>query len=143
MAKADRYISGDIVYLSKKHYCPECGAELKTVKVSKEIDPDSNEAKEMPKMFSKTIVGSRGVKFRRYNYAGDTTYVWKEFECEKCSRHLTVDEMKEIEEVSDGEEIEQSPEEIKRIKRKNLIYNIILPIAILALAAIIKFFVKE
>ncbi len=140
MAHGIQYINKDAAYMAKKHFCPDCKTELKKVKVSKVINSSSEEAKEMPKMFSRTIVGSRGIKFRKFNYMGDIKYVWKEFECDSCHRHFTVEEMKELEGVKTPEAKELSPEELKRIKIKRLLFNKILPIAIIALIAIISYF---
>lgn len=134
MAHGIRYINNDIAYVSKKHFCPDCKCELRKVEVSKVVNSDSDEAKNMPKMFSKTRIGSRGIKFRSYNYIGDIKYVWKEFECDICHRHFTVEEMKKIEGMS-LESKERAPEEIKKIKIKRFIFNKVLPAIILILIA--------
>ena len=97
----------------------------------------------MPKMFSRTIVGSKGFKFRNYNYAGDITYIWKEFECNTCHRHFTIKEMKEIEGIKNSETQALSSEEIRKINRKKLIFNRILPIAFILLIVIIHYFVTR
>lgn len=138
MVHGVRYIGKDAIYLSKKHYCPDCKTELKKVNVSKVLNSNSEEAKNMPKILSRTIIGSRGIKFRNYNYLGNIKYVWKEFMCKNCHRHFTVEEMKEIEGVSTVKAEELSPEERKRIQRKKLIFNTILPLIILILIAIIR-----
>jgi hypothetical protein len=143
MAHGVQYVNQDIGYMSKKHYCPDCKCELKKVNVSKIINSGSEEAKNMPKMFSKTRIGIRGIQFRSYRYVGDIEYIWKEFDCENCKRHFTVEEMKEIEGISSPEVQERSPEEIKKIKIKKLIFNKILPIAILILIGIIYKLVFE
>ena len=143
MANGIRYINNDILYMSKQHFCPDCKCELKKVKVSKIVNSNSAEANDMPKMFSKTRIGARGVKFRSYNYVGDTKYVWKEFECENCHRHFTVEEMKEIEGLTSHTN-EKTPEELKRIKIKQLIFNKILPAIILIIIALVyRFFLKK
>lgn len=146
MPHAIQYVSQDIVYMSKPHYCPDCGDPLKKVKVSRVVNSGSDEAKDMPQMFSKTRVGARGVQFRSYRFVGDVKYVWKEFECERCHRHLTVEEMMQIEGVTDTaapeKAAEKSPEELRRIKIKKLIFNKILPFVILALIAVICHYVK-
>lgn len=137
MAHAIRYINKDSSYLSQKHYCPDCQSVLKKIKVSKVMNSNSQEAADMPKMFSKTRVGIGRVKFRRYNYVGDVEYIWNELECEICNRHFTVEEMKKIEGVAMANLHERSPEEIKKIKQKKLLFNTILPIIILILIAIV------
>ena len=143
MVHGVQYINLDATYMAKKHYCPDCKCELKKIKVSKIVNSGSEEAKDMPKMFSKIRIGSRGVQFRSYYFVGDIKYVWKEFECDCCHRHFTVEEMKEIEGISTPDVQERSPEEIKKIKIKKLIFNKILPIVILILIAIIYKFVFE
>ena len=143
MANTIQYINKDSAYIAKKHYCPVCNSELKKVNVSKVINSGSEEAKDMPKMFSSTVIGSRGVKFRSYKAVGDVKFVWKEFDCESCNRHFTVEEMKEIEGITQNETQERSPEEIKKIKTKKLLFNKILPFAILALIAIISYFLTK
>lgn len=143
MPHAVQYINNDPIYMAKKHYCPDCKCELQKVKVSKVVNSSSDEAKDIPKLFSKTVVGSRGVKFRRYNYIGDVKYVYKEFECEKCGRHFTVDEMKKIEGVDDVPPEELSPEEQRKIKIDRFIFNKVLPVAVLILIAVIYHFIKK
>lgn len=135
-----QYINKDSIYLAKKHYCPDCKCEVKKVKVSNVANDASEEDKDLPKMFSKTLIGSKGIKFRTYNYIGDTTYVWKEFECEKCRRHFTVEE---IEGIADSQPQERSPEEIKKIKIKKLIFNKVLPISIVILIAVLQYFLEK
>ncbi len=143
MAHAVMQVSEDIVYLSKKHFCPSCNSELKKVKVSKIVNSASEEAKNMPKMFSRTHIGSRGIKLRSYKFIGDVKYIFTEFECETCKRHFTVEEMKKIEGVLPDVTEERSPEEEKRIQRKRFIFNKVVPIVILILIALIRFIVSK
>lgn len=69
----------------KKHFCPACNERLRIIKVSRIINSKSEEAKD-------------------YNFhtldnymIGNVKFVWKEFQCPKCKRQFTIDEMKQIE----------------------------------------------
>ena len=97
MAHSIVYVRQDMTYLPKQHVCPACKTELNKVQVSKVLRSGSEEDKNMPKMFSTTQIGSRGFKVRRYHYVGNTKYIWTELECPNCSRHFTVEQMKQIE----------------------------------------------
>ena len=143
MANSVQYINQDVIYLSRQHYCPHCQSELKKVEVSKILDRRSEEAKNMPKMFSKTVISSRGIRFRNYNFAGNVKYVWKEFECDTCNCHFTIEEMKKIEGIVESEISEKSPEEAKKVKLKKLIFNKILPFALFIVIAIIYYFFNK
>lgn len=143
MAHSVIFINNDSAYLARKHLCPNCQMELNKIKVSKIVNSRSEEAKNMPKMHSQTMIGSRGIKFRSYNYVGNVKYVWKELECPNCHLHFTVDQMKEIEGITSSSVPERSPQELKRIKIKKLIFNWILPIVTFALIAFIIHFVTK
>lgn len=97
MVHGVRYVRQDISYLSKKHSCPVCGTQMNVVKRSKVINSGSDEAQNIPPIVPKTVIGSRGVKFRKYTAAGNIKWIWKEFECPTCNRHFTVEKMKTIE----------------------------------------------
>ena len=76
----------DVFYFKKDHFCPDCKTKLEKVPVSKVVNSRSPEAKDFD--FS---MGSD-------TYAvGDIQFTWDEFECPNCKKHLTVNEMKEIE----------------------------------------------
>ncbi len=138
MSHVVRYFCKDPIYMSKKHDCPDCQRELKKVKVSRVVSRDSNEGAEIPRLFSRTMIRSKGIRFRGFFCAGDITYVWKEFECEVCGRHITVEEMKAIEGVADPDPQERSPEELRRLRIRQWIFHKILPIAILLLIAFLR-----
>ena len=91
-----RYVRQDVNYISKKHYCPICDNLLNVVKISKVINSNSEEAKDLPPILPKTVIG-RGVKFRNYNAVGNIKWIWKQFECPNCKHPFTVDQMKQIE----------------------------------------------
>lgn len=91
-----RYVRQDVIYISKKHYCPICNTLLNVVKVSKVINSNSEEAKDLPPILPKTVIG-RGVKFRNYTAVGNIKWIWKQFECPNCKHRFTVDQMKQIE----------------------------------------------
>ena len=85
MIKGIKYFSNDVFYMMKKHYCPVCNILLKKVKVSRVVNSKSPEAKK----FDFSAVDG-------WMY-GNVKFIWKEFECPECKRHITVREMKEIE----------------------------------------------
>ncbi len=91
-----RYIRQDVGYLSKKHDCPICHGSLRVVKCSEVTNSNSEEAKRLPPIIPKTVIGSRGVKFRSYNAVGNIQWIWKEFECPSCHRRFTVEQMKQL-----------------------------------------------
>ena len=77
------------VYVNiKKHYCPACHNLLKVVKVNKIVSAGTNEAKNLGLDYN--MVG--GVY-----QSGQIKVIWKEFECSKCNRRISLDEMKRIE----------------------------------------------
>lgn len=88
MIHGRKYFNNDVLYLRKKHYCPQCKALLKTVKVSKIVNSQSPEAKDFD--------FSCGDGF----LTGDVKFTWKELECPTCNRHLTVREMKQLEGIA-------------------------------------------
>ena len=93
MIRGKKYSNKDVVYVSlTKHFCPYCGAKLRTVKVSKVVNFHSPEAKNYD--FS---IGSGQ---HAMIVDDDVKFIWKEFECPKCSKHFTVEELKKIEGVA-------------------------------------------
>lgn len=80
-----KYVCNDFFYLIKKHFCPDCKTLLKKVKVSRIVNSSSPEAKD----FDFTSGDSW--------LFGDIKFIWKEFECPKCGRRITVKEMQKIE----------------------------------------------
>ena len=131
------YVSQDLFFLAKKHNCPNCKCELRKVKVSKVINSSSDEAKDMPKMFSRTRVGNQGIQLRSYHYVGNIKYVWKEFACDNCHSHYTVDDLKEIARVSESALRQLPAEEQKKIERKKIFFHKVLPIMCFILMAMI------
>lgn len=91
-----RYVRQDVTYISKKHTCPICNAQLNVVKVSKIINSKSEEAHDLPPIVPRTVIG-RGVKFRNYNAVGNIKWIWKQFECPHCQHRFTVEQLKQIE----------------------------------------------
>ncbi len=81
MLNGIKYFNNDVFYMMKKHYCPDCKTLLKKVKVSRIVNSKSPEAK----------------NFDFSDVDGNVKFVWKEFECSECKRHITVSEMREIE----------------------------------------------
>ncbi len=85
MLNGIKYFNDDVIYMIKKHYCPDCKTLLQKVKVSRIVNSKSPEAKNFD--FSNVDTW----------FIGNVKFVWKEFECPECKRHITVKEMKEIE----------------------------------------------
>lgn len=92
-----RYVRQDVSYISQKHNCPICNTSLSVVKVSKVINSNSEEAKKLPLIISKTSISNRGFKFKNYTAVGNIKWTWKEFECSNCRHRFTVEQMKQIE----------------------------------------------
>lgn len=69
----------------KKHYCPECHAQLGTEKVSRIVNSKSEEAKNFDFSLGDGYM------------TGNVKFVWTEFKCPGCGRQFKVDEMKKIE----------------------------------------------
>ena len=90
----------DVLYFKKDHFCPDCKTKLEKVPVSKVVNSRSPEAKD----FAFSIGGD--------TYAvGDIQFIWDEFECPNCKKHLTVNEMKEIE----GVPLPKKPSKLRKI----------------------------
>ena len=85
MVNGIKYFNENVFYMMKKHYCPDCKSLLKKIKVSRIINNRSPEAKNFDFEFSDSWI------------SGKIKFIWKEFECPECKRHITVKEMKEIE----------------------------------------------
>ena len=79
----------DVLYFKKDHFCPDCKTKLEKVPVSKIVNSRSHEAKD----FDFSMPGGNFT-------VGDVQFTWDEFECPNCKKHLTVNEMKEIEGIS-------------------------------------------
>lgn len=71
----------------KKHPCPVCGKELEKVRVSRVVNPKSEEAKEFDFSFGDS------------HLIGTTRFVWTEFHCEPCQRSYRVQELYKLEKV--------------------------------------------
>ncbi len=74
----------------RKHYCPECNLVLNIVKVTKVVKNGTEEARRM---------GVDGCIGRTY-FPGNTKVIWNEFECPKCTRRISIEQMRAIEEKS-------------------------------------------
>lgn len=74
------------IYINlKKHYCPDCNVVLVKTEIFRIVNSNSPEAKDFD--------------FHTLdNYMiGDVKFIWTEFLCPKCHRHISVDDMKRIE----------------------------------------------
>ncbi len=69
----------------KKHYCIDCGELMSKIEVSKIVNSNSPEAKD----FDFHTVDNYMI--------GDVKFIWTEFQCPKCKKQFTIDEMKRIE----------------------------------------------
>ena len=118
MAYGKKFISEDITYLRKNHFCPTCEGKVDVVSVSRVIDPKSEEAKD----FDFTLGNGT-------NMVGPVEFHWKEFECRECQKHYTVRQMKKIEGIEEKTLSQMSPME-------TMIHNLKV-IAFLILAALI------
>ena len=113
-----KYFNEDLFYVRKAHFCPDCKAKMKTVKVNRVVNSRSPEAKDFD--FS----GADGT------YAvGNIKFVWKEFECPSCGSHLTVQHMKEAEGVA--------PLEKKSNNRMGIVMFVAIAVFLVAIYAII------
>ena len=74
-----RYVRQDVSYISKNHYCPICNTLLNAVKVSKVINSNSEEAKDLPPILPKTVIAC-GLKFRNNNAHGYIKRILKQLE---------------------------------------------------------------
>lgn len=69
----------------KKHQCPRCHALLKRITVSKKVNSNSLEARHFDFQAADVPLG------------GDVQFIWDEFECVKCGKHISVEDMVRIE----------------------------------------------
>lgn len=92
-----KYFNDDVKYLKEEHFCPDCKTKLETVKVSKVVNGKSPEVKEFD-------FGLGSVPNKTW-LVGNIKFVWKEFECPNCKKHITVKEMKDIEGIDETEKI--------------------------------------
>ncbi len=85
-----RHISrtfGNPFYLNfKKHYCANCGALVKKVKVSKMLNSDSLETDHFD---------FAGLEY--YRIGQNAKFIWTELQCPSCKRQYTIQEMQRIE----------------------------------------------
>ena len=113
----------------EKHRCPECNNILKTVKVSKIIDPKSSEKEDF------------NFKFNHNTYfIGPIKFVWKEFECPNCKKHLTVKEMKEHEGLIDSGHISDYEREKMRDQNnaKTFFFAVLIGVIIFIIYSLLK-----
>lgn len=68
----------------QKHYCPNCGARLDVIKVSRVVNSKSEEA--------------INFDFRNVdNYlVGDVEFTWDEFRCNNCGYQLSIKEKRKV-----------------------------------------------
>ncbi len=101
-----RYQNNNLRYVSfKKHYCPHCKTQVKTVMVERMVERNSPEGKDFNFRFK---VGNT------YILVDEATFRWKEFECPNCNTHFTIKEMQQIEGVY-KEPTENSGQTLKQV----------------------------
>ncbi len=108
----------DILYFKKDHFCPDCGTKLEKVAVSRVVNAKSPEAKDFDFSMGNTYL------------VGDVQFTWDEFACPNCEKHLTVNEMKEIEGV---------PLPKKPSRRSKILFYILGLLFVVAVALIRKY----
>ncbi len=87
-----RYFNNDVFYtVFKKHYCPQCGLKMMRMKNSKIVNSKSPEAKNYDFSLGDSYM------------VGDVEFIWKEFYCPKCEKHISVEEMRKIEKAQKGD----------------------------------------
>lgn len=108
----------DILYFRKDHFCPDCKTKLEKVPVSKVVNSRSPEAKDYDFSIGETFA------------VGDVKFTWDEFECPSCKKHLTVNEMKEIEGI---------PLPKRKIKKSKILFYIFAVLFLIAIGLIKKY----
>ena len=69
----------------RKHNCPRCNALLERVAITKKVNSNSIEARHFD--FNAADVP----------LYGDVQFIWDEFQCPKCGKHISVEDMVRIE----------------------------------------------
>ncbi len=78
--------TGNFIYMRvRKHNCPECGKQMRVVKMTKTVRSKTKEAKGFDFSACDISLGEK-VKF-----------IWYEFECKSCKKTYAEDKMKAIE----------------------------------------------
>lgn len=86
MITGKKSLNGDILYTYlKKHYCPDCSTKMSRMKCSKVVNSKSSEAKNYDFELGNVFL------------SGDVEFTWVEFQCPKCYRQISINEMKRIE----------------------------------------------
>ncbi len=106
MIKAVKKDTGSFIYLRvKKHACPDCGKEMKVVKMKKTVKASSKEASG----FNLNAAGhSLGEKVK---------FIWYEFKCPVCELHFTEDALRRIEENAKKDAAEAKKAEKKAVAK--------------------------
>ncbi len=99
MIKAVKKDTGSFVYLKvQKHACPECGKEMKAIKMKKVVKAKSKEASG----FNMNAAGhSLGEKVK---------FIWYELKCPICGNHYTENALRKIEEKAKKDAAEAKKE---------------------------------
>ncbi|MBQ9082596.1 MAG: hypothetical protein IJY28_03745 [Clostridia bacterium] len=70
-----------------RHDCPVCDGKLKKIKVSEVVNSGSEEAKD----YDFSMAGGAGYM------TGNVKFVWTEYECMKCGKQFSADEVYQAE----------------------------------------------
>lgn len=85
--------TGNFIYMRiKKHDCPECGQQMKVVKMTRVVKAKTKEAKNFDFTACDLSLGDK-VKF-----------IWYEFKCKDCDKTYTEADMRVIEKQKKKEE---------------------------------------
>ena len=107
MIKATKKDTGNTVYMRlKKHNCPQCGEQLKVVKLKKVVKSNSKEAANFNFSACDKSLGEK-VKF-----------IWYEFKCKDCDVRYTEDQMRAHEKALRRKEKAEKKEQKKAEKAK-------------------------
>ncbi len=109
MIKAVKKDTGSFVYMKlKKHACPECGKQMKVVKMKKTVKANTKEAASFDFTAANTRLGER-VKF-----------IWFEFRCRDCEVQYTEEALRKIEKKAkkDAAKAKKAEKKEKKAEKK-------------------------
>ena len=102
MIKATKKDTGNVIYMRfKKHACPQCGEQLKVIKMTKVVKSKTREA------------ANFNFKACDVNLGEKVKFIWYEFKCKKCNVQYTEEAMRK----HDKEMKKKAAEERKAAKK--------------------------
>ena len=106
MIKATKKDTGNTVYMRlKKHNCPQCGEQLKVVKLKKVVKAKSKEASNFDFSACDKSLGEK------------VTFIWYEFKCKSCEVRYTEEQMRAHEKALKKQEKIEKKEQKKAEKK--------------------------